>query len=1150
MKCREIFDKINEENKAHQEKLSQKIKESNNNLKDILKKIKVQMEKISTFSDLDDYDDGRSFTETTYSDINASHKYDFQTIHENELNILSNEKKNYTMGNEKIFEEDYSSNEKIDEEVTKEENSNFEKDEETIYHENKNIKKIILNVLNADIKQYLNSKLKSRNIKQEQDNKNENKKLMNDEIKKEENENILTEIKNNKNEIKNNNKNNQFDKKDIKIINIEKKRNENKKIIKKNKNIENKNFDIEVNENNNDPILKNKPIEFIKKNNCENIKKCDIENSDNNMESTLNNLPIDKIKKDNFEINNFDIQVDSNKINKAILYEIKNFDIQVNKIHEPLIKNDIIDNNFESKNFNIEPNENHNNENNIKTELNKFSIKNNLDNGVDIKKLKNNNLSMKKFDISLNLNAKEKDNKKKSNYQLEIAHNIPITLKSKQIIITNEVNYFIQSQNDENLTNCSSINNKYDNQKNELKISLNEDFNLSPENVEKKVLKEECINFQPFINKNKVINYTIDSFSISSPIKKKAENIINFNDGFFIKGHGRRIENAINLFYFPQKNSQNKNMFIIQKNEIIIENKEDKKKDNVKNNFSVISNNLNLMGENNIKNNNNLIILSNEKETKNNQTKNNYSINSNSINFISNNKDINNKKETKNNQTKNNYSINSNSINFISNNKDINNIKDTNNNDLENNFLINTNNNSINNENDMDNNILLEKSNNNKENKKVKKVPIKNKNKKNIPEDKLNVYSFNLLKELNTPIKQINTVDKLKQKKSFNKENSKDNNYIEDKSYPIRNNSYKGRNILSNRNKVSNPNFQEKCNNNFQKKIKDIFQREDEIHLEVKDFLKRSRQNTESSTRRNLLIPYSNSQINTNSRTFFNTQVNCMSLSTNQNESLNENINENEETENNNLNEDNIITENIDEIYDNENDYNYNNKYNNENIDNYNDINNYNNNYNEIYNNIHTYKFDNENPKNNNIYERKINYDPPQKIKEIKKKSHSVNPNKMRNTREEYFNLKNQIELLKKERDFILNHKNEPQKKLFSDKKIRKKLKKENKINLSKSLDNTLEAQIKADKYFEYKLLQDELFKRLELDKRKDDDDNLSQNSLLKSHDSFGEYVDKIIKRSFKLYTNRQCTFCAKLLSQGKSTSLCPKKHHTFKKKI
>ena len=153
MKCREIFDKMNEENKSHQEKLSQKIKESNNNLKDILKKIKVQMEKISNFSDLDDYEDGRSYTETTYSDINSNH-IDLQTIHVNELNILSQEKKN-----EKIIEE--LSNDKITEESVKEDLISYEKDEESIYHQNKNLKKIILNVLNADMKQYLNSKIKN-----------------------------------------------------------------------------------------------------------------------------------------------------------------------------------------------------------------------------------------------------------------------------------------------------------------------------------------------------------------------------------------------------------------------------------------------------------------------------------------------------------------------------------------------------------------------------------------------------------------------------------------------------------------------------------------------------------------------------------------------------------------------------------------------------------------------------------------------------------------------------------------------------------------------------------------------------------------------------------------------------------------------------
>ena len=1161
MKCREIFDKINEENKAHQEKLSQKIKESNNNLKDILKKIKVQMEKISTFSDIDDYDDGRSFTETTYSDINANHKYDFQTIHENELNILSNEKK-YTLENEKICEEDNNSNE--NEEVTKEENSNFEKDEETIYHENKNIKKIILNVLNADIKQYLNSKLRSRNIKQEQENKNENQKsknydnvinnIENKEIKNQYCENNLKRIKINVNEIKDNNKNNQIDKRNIKIINIEKKRNDNKKLMNKNNNNEIKNIDIY--NNNNEPILKNKPIEYIKNNNYENIKNYDTEiNDTKNMRPIINNSSFDKNKKKNFEIKNIDI-VDSNTINKPILYEIKNFDIQVNKTYEPLIKNSLIENNFEIKNINIEfKNKNNINENDNENELSKLSIKN-LDtevnkiknNGLEnINKQQNNNFTKNKFDIPLNLNPEEKDNKR--NYQLEIEHNIPISLKPKQNIITNEVNYFIHSQNDDNITNSSSINKKYDNEKNILKISSNEEFNFSPKNVKNKILKEECINFQPFINKNKAINYEIDSFSICSPIKKKVKNIINFNDGFFIKGHGRRIENVVNLLYFPQKNNQNKNIFTIQKNEIIIEKKEkeDKKKYNEKNNFSVISNNLNLIYNKTNNKNMDVIILNNEKETNNTEIKNNYSIYSNTINFISNNKDINHDKETKNNEIKNNYSINSNAINFINNNKDINHEKETKNNNHENNS-INTKNTLINN----DDKLVLQNNNNNKDNKKINTFSIENKSKNNIiPENNINVYSLNLLKDYNISKKQIITVKKSKQKKSLHK----DNNYIKEKSLKsnsIRNNSYKDKKMLSNKNKslISN-NIQEKSNNNIQKKIKDIFQNEDEIHYEVKNLLKRSRQNTESSTRRNFLIPSSSSQINTNSRTFFNTQVNCISLSTKQNDSLNESINENEENEKSNINENNISIENIDDIYDYKNDDNYYDNYNDDNIDNYNYINNFNDNYNQIINNIHTYKFDSENEKKNNVNERKINYEPPQKIIKIKKKkkSHSINPNKMRNTREEYFNLKNQIELLKKERDFILNHKNESQKKLFSDKRIKPKLKKKNKINLSKSFDNTLEAQKRADQYFEYKLLQDELFKRLELDKKKDDDDNLSQNSLLKSHDSFGEYVDKIIKRSFKLYTNRQCTFCSKLLSQGKSTSLCPKKHHNFKKK-
>ena len=47
--------------------------------------------------------------------------------------------------------------------------------------------------------------------------------------------------------------------------------------------------------------------------------------------------------------------------------------------------------------------------------------------------------------------------------------------------------------------------------------------------------------------------------------------------------------------------------------------------------------------------------------------------------------------------------------------------------------------------------------------------------------------------------------------------------------------------------------------------------------------------------------------------------------------------------------------------------------------------------------------------------------------------------------------------------------------------------------------------------------------------------------------DTFGKYVDNIIKRSYHVYTNRQCPSCANLLSKGKSCIKCPKYHHLIK---
>ena len=47
--------------------------------------------------------------------------------------------------------------------------------------------------------------------------------------------------------------------------------------------------------------------------------------------------------------------------------------------------------------------------------------------------------------------------------------------------------------------------------------------------------------------------------------------------------------------------------------------------------------------------------------------------------------------------------------------------------------------------------------------------------------------------------------------------------------------------------------------------------------------------------------------------------------------------------------------------------------------------------------------------------------------------------------------------------------------------------------------------------------------------------------------DIFGNFVDNIIKKSYHIYTNRQCPSCANLLTNGKSCVKCPKYHHSIK---
>ena len=64
-------------------------------------------------------------------------------------------------------------------------------------------------------------------------------------------------------------------------------------------------------------------------------------------------------------------------------------------------------------------------------------------------------------------------------------------------------------------------------------------------------------------------------------------------------------------------------------------------------------------------------------------------------------------------------------------------------------------------------------------------------------------------------------------------------------------------------------------------------------------------------------------------------------------------------------------------------------------------------------------------------------------------------------------------------------------------------------------------------------------------------DKNITDNKIDEifeiNEDTFGKYVDNIIKRSYHSYKNRQCPSCANLLFKGKSCIKCPKYHHLIK---
>ena len=139
-------------------------------------------------------------------------------------------------------------------------------------------------------------------------------------------------------------------------------------------------------------------------------------------------------------------------------------------------------------------------------------------------------------------------------------------------------------------------------------------------------------------------------------------------------------------------------------------------------------------------------------------------------------------------------------------------------------------------------------------------------------------------------------------------------------------------------------------------------------------------------------------------------------------------------------------------------------------------------------------------------------------------------------------NDKNEEELDNKMNDFNYkdnNEENNIEKVINNNSKIKEKdIIKKQEESKNKSIESIKKGNEKnRDNYLEYKEYENNIIKK--------EDEELFNDEI--EEDIFGKYVDNIIKRSYHVYTNRQCSSCANLLSKGKSCIKCPKYHHLIK---
>ena len=124
----------------------------------------------------------------------------------------------------------------------------------------------------------------------------------------------------------------------------------------------------------------------------------------------------------------------------------------------------------------------------------------------------------------------------------------------------------------------------------------------------------------------------------------------------------------------------------------------------------------------------------------------------------------------------------------------------------------------------------------------------------------------------------------------------------------------------------------------------------------------------------------------------------------------------------------------------------------------------------------------------------------------------------------EYYEYKNQIDILEKEKK-LLESTLEEAKQTY---KSNKKLEKTKQSSPFKKYDSS------NYKEYEKKLLNSMI------------DDQLFE-GIGTSKDILGKFVDRVLERSLYVYRNRNCHTCSQLLSKGMSTQRCPKCHHLLR---